>query len=49
MLELDEDLGDIHSMITDKEIEIIQVLSEKVLEYSTDFIDRVKLLSQLDW
>ncbi|KAI8373882.1 muts domain V-domain-containing protein [Blakeslea trispora] len=46
--ELDQHLGDIHSMITDKEIEILQALSEKVLEHTNDFIYISKVLSELD-
>ncbi|KAI9470796.1 MAG: muts domain V-domain-containing protein [Benjaminiella poitrasii] len=46
--ELDENLGDIHAMIADKEIEIIQGLSEHVLIYTIEFTKIVQLLSELD-
>ncbi|KAI8049134.1 DNA mismatch repair protein MutS [Gilbertella persicaria] len=46
--ELDESLGDIHAMIVDKEIEIIQSLSEKILEHTLTCTDVVQVLSELD-
>ena len=36
-------------MITDKEIEIIQGLSERVLEHTKQFSDIADILSSLDW
>ncbi|ORE09067.1 hypothetical protein BCV72DRAFT_333979 [Rhizopus microsporus var. microsporus] len=44
----DRTIGDIHSMITDKEIEIIQGLSERVLEHTKQFSDIADILSSLD-
>ncbi|CEI93285.1 Putative CK1/CK1/CK1-G protein kinase [Rhizopus microsporus] len=41
-------IGDIHSMITDKEIEIIQGLSERVLGHTKQFSDIADTLSSLD-
>ncbi|CAO3701803.1 unnamed protein product [Rhizopus microsporus] len=46
--QLDRTIGDIHSMITDKEIEIIQGLSERVLEHTKQFSDIADILSSLD-
>lgn len=36
-------------MIADKEIEIIQALSERVLNYANQFSEVASLLSELDW
>lgn len=36
-------------MIADKEIEIIQDLSERVLQYTRQFSEVVNILSELDW
>lgn len=49
MLELDETIGDIYTIIIDKEIEIIQGLSERVLEYKKQFTDIADILSNIDW
>lgn len=46
---MDETIGDIHAMIVDREIEIIQGLSERVLEYKVQFTELVDTLSYLDW
>ncbi|RCH88492.1 MutS protein msh5 [Rhizopus azygosporus] len=46
--ELDRTIGDIHSMITDKEIEIIQGLSERVLGHTKQFSGIADILSSLD-
>ncbi|KAI9364612.1 muts domain V-domain-containing protein [Pilaira anomala] len=46
--ELDGAIGDIHAMIADKEIEIIQALSERVLNYVNQFSEVASLLSELD-
>ncbi|CAO3702359.1 unnamed protein product [Rhizopus stolonifer] len=46
--ELDETIGDIHAMIVDREIEIVQGLSERVLEYKVQFTELVDTLSYLD-
>ncbi|CEG82159.1 hypothetical protein RMATCC62417_16274 [Rhizopus microsporus] len=46
--ELDRTIGDIHSMIADKEIEIIQGLSERVLGHTKQFSDIADILSSLD-
>ncbi|KAI9255012.1 muts domain V-domain-containing protein [Helicostylum pulchrum] len=48
MKELDETIGDIHAMIADKEIEIIQGLSERVLQHTDHFSKASTLLSELD-
>lgn len=48
-IELDENIGDIHAMIADKEIEIMQELSKKILQYSNQLTDTVSFLSELDW
>ncbi|GAA5812728.1 hypothetical protein MFLAVUS_006186 [Mucor flavus] len=48
MKELDETIGDIHAMIADKEIEIIQGLSERVLQHTDPFSEASTLLSELD-
>lgn len=49
MIELDESIGDIHAMIADKEVEIIQELSKFVLEHTNQLSDTVDVLSELDW
>jgi hypothetical protein len=36
-------------MIADKEIEIIQELSERVLQYAGQFAEAVNILSEFDW
>jgi DNA mismatch repair ATPase MutS len=36
-------------MIADKEIEIMQELSKKILQYSNQLTDTVSFLSELDW
>ncbi|KAK4514100.1 RNA pol II transcription cofactor [Mucor velutinosus] len=46
--ELDATLGDLHAMISDREIEILQELSTTVLQYSTQFIEISEALSELD-
>ncbi|KAG0866578.1 hypothetical protein G6F16_009379 [Rhizopus arrhizus] len=46
--ELDETIGDIYTIIIDKEIEIIQGLSERVLEYKKQFTDIADILSNID-
>ncbi|KAI8973857.1 DNA mismatch repair protein MutS [Pilobolus umbonatus] len=46
--ELDSSIGDIHAMIIDKEIELIQSLSEEIISYSTQLLTTVRALSELD-
>ncbi|KAG2200478.1 hypothetical protein INT47_011458 [Mucor saturninus] len=46
--ELDETIGDIHALIADKEIEIIQDLSERVLKCTKQFFEVADILSELD-
>lgn len=46
--ELDENIGDIHAMIADKEVEIIQELSRYVLEHADQLSETVQVLSELD-
>ncbi|KAL0142774.1 DNA mismatch repair protein MutS [Mucor lusitanicus] len=46
--ELDASLGDLHAMISDREIEILQELSATILQYSTQFIEISDALSELD-
>lgn len=48
-LELDATLGDLHAMISDREIEILQELSATILQYSAQFIEISEALSELDW
>lgn len=48
-IELDESIGDIHAMIVDKEIKIMQKLSSRILACSQDFTDIVHVLSEVDW
>lgn len=48
-LELDATLGDLHAMISDREIEIIQELSAIVLKYTVQFLEISEALSELDW
>lgn len=48
-VELDENIGDIHAMIADKEVEIIQELSRYVLEQTNQLSETVQVLSELDW
>lgn len=61
MYALDENLGDIHSMIVgnqipsnhnqlkDREIEIIQILKTTVLTFTNSFIATCDAISELDW
>ncbi|KAI8636815.1 DNA mismatch repair protein MutS [Parasitella parasitica] len=46
--ELDATLGDLHAMIADREIEIVQELAVSVLKYNTQFLDISDALSELD-
>ncbi|KAJ3392725.1 MutS protein msh5 [Lobulomyces angularis] len=48
MFELDESLGDLHSLIADREIEIIQTLQEKILPYSRLLTKISKHSAELD-
>jgi DNA mismatch repair protein MSH5 len=49
MRELDTVLGDIHGLISDREIEIMHQLSEKILEYGTMLVKTCDLTAELDW
>ncbi|CAO3628674.1 unnamed protein product [Cunninghamella echinulata] len=46
--ELDETLGDIHTMIIDREIEIVQYLGENILQYQESLLLITSTLSELD-
>ncbi|CAO3634182.1 unnamed protein product [Cunninghamella blakesleeana] len=46
--ELDETLGDIHAMIVDREIEIVQHLGENILQYQESLLLITNTLSELD-
>ncbi|KAJ3023757.1 MutS protein msh5 [Thoreauomyces humboldtii] len=48
MFELDETLGDIHSIIADREIEIMQRLQETVLKYAPPLIRITEVCAELD-
>ncbi|KAJ3057389.1 MutS protein msh5 [Rhizophlyctis rosea] len=48
MFELDETVGDIHSMIVDREIEIMQRLQETVLEYSESLQQTAQVCAEID-
>ncbi|KAF9933799.1 MutS protein msh5 [Linnemannia zychae] len=48
MRELDEHLGDIHGLIVDREIDILQVLQERIIESSELLILCSNLCAQLD-
>ncbi|KAJ3280380.1 MutS protein msh5 [Borealophlyctis nickersoniae] len=48
MFELDETLGDIHSIIVDREIEIMQRLQETVLEYAETLRQAANVCAELD-
>ncbi|KAG0049466.1 MutS protein msh5 [Gryganskiella cystojenkinii] len=48
MRELDEHLGDIHGLIVDREIDILQGLQERVLEYSHVMVSCSDLCAELD-
>ncbi|KAG1096434.1 hypothetical protein G6F42_018369 [Rhizopus arrhizus] len=47
-VELDATLGDLHAMISDREIEILQELSATILQYSAQFIEISEAVSELD-
>jgi DNA mismatch repair ATPase MutS len=49
LIALDESIGDLHAMIADKEIEIIQRLASRVLQYTQSFVEVAHVLSELDW
>ena len=46
---MDEELGDIHSIIVDREIEIIQKLKETIAVYEKDILETCKICSEIDW
>lgn len=46
--ELDEKFGDVHTLINDREIEIIQGLQEEVLDYEEKILDVIDGLVELD-
>ncbi|KAI8907567.1 muts domain V-domain-containing protein [Powellomyces hirtus] len=48
MFELDENLGDIHSIIVDREIELMQKLQETILEYRSPLIKIAHVCAELD-
>ncbi|KAJ3248643.1 MutS protein msh5 [Chytriomyces hyalinus] len=48
MIELDETLGDLHSIITDKEIEIVQRLQETILMHADALIQVSYICAELD-
>eukprot|EP00842_Homolaphlyctis_polyrhiza_P006252 jgi/Hompol1/6628/HPOL_002899-RA len=49
MYALDEELGDIHSNIVDRELEIMQQLREAVLAHSDMLVHTVRVLNELEW
>jgi DNA mismatch repair ATPase MutS len=48
MHDLDETLGDLHSIICDQEIEIVQKLCESILESSKEILEMVDAIAELD-
>ena len=48
MHDLDESLGDLHSIICDQEIEIIQKLCESILEFAKEILQMVDAIAELD-
>ncbi|KAF9124810.1 MutS protein msh5 [Mortierella sp. 14UC] len=48
MRELDEHLGDIHGLIVDREIDILQVLQERIIENSELLVSCSELCAELD-
>jgi DNA mismatch repair ATPase MutS len=44
-----EHLGDLHYMINDRQIEIMQVLSEACIEYEQEILRFVDTVAELDW
>lgn len=48
MIELDEEFGDIYSQICDREIEIVQGLAERVLEYEEVLNEMSDICGELD-
>ncbi|ORZ26614.1 DNA mismatch repair protein MutS, partial [Lobosporangium transversale] len=48
LIELDEHIGDIHGLIVDREIEILQSLQERILEYSELLVTCSNLCAELD-
>lgn len=48
MREIDDKLGDIHSLITEREIEILQKLQESVLKYAAQLMKASEALARLD-
>jgi DNA mismatch repair ATPase MutS len=49
MYELDEELGDIHSLIVDREIQLVQQLQESILRYQTHVQAITDSCTELDW
>ncbi|KAL0080660.1 muts domain V-domain-containing protein [Phycomyces blakesleeanus] len=46
--ELDQDIGDVHAMMIDKEVEIIQALSERTIEAKQMLLETAEILAELD-
>ncbi|KAG0170431.1 MutS protein msh5 [Apophysomyces sp. BC1015] len=47
--DLDEEIGDIHVLIVDKEIELVQTLAERTLTYKTILLEMADVFAELDW
>ncbi|KAK5665391.1 hypothetical protein QVD99_007743 [Batrachochytrium dendrobatidis] len=48
MYELDDTLGDIHSMIVDRELEVVQQLREVMLDHGEYFLQASRTLTELE-
>jgi DNA mismatch repair protein MSH5 len=49
MNELDDKIGDIHSQIIDRELEIVQEIREEVMDVAEEISYATVLISELDW
>lgn len=49
MQDLDRHVGDLHTFIADREIELAQELSSEVLKSSEMFVQAAELCAELDW
>lgn len=49
MQDLNEEIGDIHTNIVDKELELVQEIKDSMLQNTADFLYVSNLVAYLDW
>ena len=47
--DLDTHIGDVHHLIVDREIEIIQTLQNQIMEHHEHMLTICDICSELDW